>query len=152
MPKTNPDVLAAVERALTKNPNLSSTELQQEAAKVDEKVTALTGRQFHARYALPIKRKLGGPRKSPAKKKSARGRKRAQTRTARTSRAQRNQRRTDRNDPVRAALQSQFDERRDELHKALDQAVKRSIEGDSLQRVNRLLGTLDKQIEALQKA
>ena len=61
-------VLAAVEAALKKSPKASVDELFEVAKGVNRSVSALTKRQFHARYPLQIKRKLSPPRPRRAKK------------------------------------------------------------------------------------
>lgn len=135
MPASNPDVLAAVERALREDPTLSSTELQEQASDVDKEVATLTGRQFHARYALQAKKRIAEGQK-PAPK--GRARKAAG-------------KPLDKSDPVRAVLRQQFEERLGALEEALDDAFRRSIEADSLTRVNRLLASMDEQVRNLRK-
>ena len=55
-------VLAAVEATLAKNPKASVDDLFEVAKGVNRSISALTKRQFHARYPLQIKRKLNPPR------------------------------------------------------------------------------------------
>jgi hypothetical protein len=168
MSEISADVLAAVERALKKNPSLTSKELQEQATKVDKSVAELTGRQFHARYALQAKRKLTAPgkkaakkkrsaRKKPAKRVAARKASSRKTTKRKASRktapkkvsAKRSQATLRTNDPVRALLRKQFEERRATLDGALDAAFKRAIETDSLAKINELLSSLDQQTSEL---
>ncbi len=67
-------VMALVERRLAKQPDLETSQLYEEAKKVDPSVGDLTLRQFHARYPLQVKRRLaaargGGRRRSRARRR-----------------------------------------------------------------------------------
>ena len=82
MADVNPEVLDMVVRALQKDPNLRSTELQGRAAEMDSSIAGLSGRQFHARYGLQARKRLagssrgkGGRKKAAAKKGARKGRK-----------------------------------------------------------------------------
>lgn len=72
MPKQSVDkVMQFVEEQVKKDPRVSSTELYEQAKKLDSSIGKLTVRQFHAKYPLVAKRKLAPkkPRKTKAKKK-----------------------------------------------------------------------------------
>lgn len=78
MAKADEKVMAAVEAALSKDPNASVNDLFAMAKGISSGVGKLTKRQFHARYPLQVKRKLkpAGKRKARSGKKAAkRGRK-----------------------------------------------------------------------------
>lgn len=62
-------VMQYVERELAKNPDVSNDTLLEGAKKIDKSVTALTPRQFHAKYPLQVKRRSGKP-SAKTKKKS----------------------------------------------------------------------------------
>ncbi len=65
MAKTDPKVMAYVEKALAKDPDMSGSDLYDGAKKVSAAVGRMSRRQFHARYPLQIKRRSqgGGARK-----------------------------------------------------------------------------------------
>ena len=58
MAKVDDKVMRLVERALKKNPQATSKELYKEAKGLSRSVSQLSVRQFHAKYALQVKRKL----------------------------------------------------------------------------------------------
>ena len=126
-------VLALVERELKKDPDARSTSLQEKALKVDKSVGALTGRQFHARFALQARRKLFGGKRS-----STRTRQRTKA-TNHTSK------------PAQALVADSYEERKAALDAAMTAAFERAIQADSLQRVNKLFATLDQQTRELGK-
>lgn len=64
-------VMQYVERELAKNPDVSNDTLLEGAKKIDKSVTALTPRQFHAKYPLQVKRRSGKPSAKKKKKSSA---------------------------------------------------------------------------------
>lgn len=129
MSDLNPKVAALVERALKKNPDLRSAELQRRATKIDKRVEKLTGRQFHARYALQARRKLFGGKKSTTKVARRRGPPARQIVS----------------DPAVALLTASYQERRAALQEAIDAAFQRAIEADSVQRINTLLSSIDRE-------
>lgn len=59
-PKKKPHerVMELVESELKKNPKVSNTDLFKKAKRVSRSVSALTIRQFHAKYPLQVKRRL----------------------------------------------------------------------------------------------
>ena len=129
MSDLNPKVAALVERALKKSPDLSSAELKERAVKVDKTVAGLSGRQFHARYALQARRKLfGGKRTTSAATKSRR-------RPAASPAS---------SDPAVALLTASYREKTAELQDAIDAAFQRAIEADSVKRINELLESIEK--------
>lgn len=167
----NPEVLDMVVRALQKDPDLRSTELQGRAAEMDPSIAGLSGRQFHARYGLQARKRLagagrakGGRKKSAAKKKGARKTSRKTTRkkaTRKKTRARKpaarkgGRRKTRRrsgattpraSDPVREVLSDSYREKRSALEAAMDRAFERSIKSDRLQDVNKLLSSIDRGI------
>jgi hypothetical protein len=68
----DPEVMAAVEKELKKNPDASVDELLEVATKVNSSMADLTKRQFHARYPLQVKRKLNPPKAPPVKRRAPR--------------------------------------------------------------------------------
>jgi hypothetical protein len=68
----DPEVMAAVEKELKKNPDASVDELLEVATKVNSSMADLTKRQFHARYPLQVKRKLNPPKAQPARRRAPR--------------------------------------------------------------------------------
>mgnify|MGYP006296856447 CR=1 FL=1 len=54
----NPDVMEMVERELRENRDVSNRHLKRKAEEIDEGISELSTRQFHARYPLQVKRKL----------------------------------------------------------------------------------------------
>lgn len=144
------DVLALVERALKKDPTLSSGELQERVAKKHKNVAGLTTRQFHARYALQAKKRLGGGG-GGSRRRKARKRRGATRKVSRRQKASTGQKASRRQgtDPVRDLLREQYDERRAALDAAMDDAFERSMRADSLAGVNELLAAIDRQIAEL---
>lgn len=71
MPATKDKVMEMVEKALKKNPDVSNDELFEKAAEIDSSIKKLTLRQFHARYPLQVKRRMGAGKKKKKKKKKA---------------------------------------------------------------------------------
>ena len=59
MTETNRKIMTLVEQALAANPKAGTTELFEKAKAEDSSVGKLTIRQFHARYPLQVKRRLG---------------------------------------------------------------------------------------------
>lgn len=57
MPDIDAKVMAFVEEALAKDPNISTTELFEAAKKKSRSIASLNIRQFNARYPLQIKRR-----------------------------------------------------------------------------------------------
>lgn len=72
MADRDPEVMAAVEKELKKNPDASVDELLEVATKVNSSMADLTKRQFHARYPLQVKRKLNPPKAPPVKRQAPR--------------------------------------------------------------------------------
>lgn len=131
MSERNPDVVRLVERALRRNPSLKSSELREKASAIDESVLELTGRQFHAQYALQARRRLATKPASSARKAR---RPRARTRTAAV-------------DPLHQVLQS----KKKELGEAIDRAFQQQVEADSVSGVSELFATIDRQIKNFEK-
>lgn len=69
-------VMELVERRLAKQPDLETSELYEEAKKVDPAVGDLTLRQFHARYPLQVKRRQAAARGGGRRRSRARSRRR----------------------------------------------------------------------------
>lgn len=65
-------VMELVERELKKNPDVSTQELYDKAAKVESDIKDLSARQFNARYPLQVKRKMAPKKKSKPKKRTSR--------------------------------------------------------------------------------
>ena len=172
MANVNPEVLDMVVRALQKDPNLRSTELQERAAEMDKSIGNLSGRQFHARYGLQARKRLAGSKraKKGAKKAGRKtGRKAARKTAGRKSGARKaaagaskkpgrkkGRRKTKRGrgarpaqataNPVRDALTDSYQEKKDALETAMDRAFERSIRADSVQGINDLLSSIDRGI------
>ena len=87
MAGTNPKVMAWVERALAKNPDMPGDELYDGAKGVDKSIGKLTRRQFHAKYPLQVKRKAnaGKPKTKAKTKRRASTRKKSTAPRARRS-------------------------------------------------------------------
>jgi hypothetical protein len=178
----NPEVLDMVVRALQKDPNLRSTDLQERATEIDKSIGSLSGRQFHARYGLQARKRLAGSNRSrkgrkkasakagrktgrkpgrkavgrrPAGRKTG-ARKKAGRRTARRKAPQKRGRRTKSQrgatDPVREVLTDSYREKRDALETAMDRAFERSIKGDSVQGINELLSSIERGIRDFESA
>lgn len=134
MAEVDAKVLAMVERALKKDPELKSTELQKRAVKIDQAVRNLTGRQFHARYALQARKKLfGGSRarpKAPRRRKTAGGLQ---------------------SNPALALLSDSYEEKKAALDQAVNEAFERAIQTDSVSRINELLAYVDRETRGFQK-
>ena len=126
-------VLALVERELKKDPDARSKSLQEKALKVDKSIGTLSGRQFHARYALRVRRKLFGGTRSAT---------RTRQRTKATNRA---------SNPAQALVADSYEERKAALDAAITAAFERAIHADSLRRINKLFATLDHQARELGK-
>lgn len=69
-------VMELVERRLAKQPDLETSQLYEEAKKVDASVGDLTLRQFHARYPLQVKRRKAAARGGGRRRSRARSRRR----------------------------------------------------------------------------
>jgi hypothetical protein len=126
-------VLALVERELKKDPSIQSTELRTKALKIDRSLADLSGRQFHARYALQVRRRLFG---------SARG----------GSRGRKGGRRKAGSDAVHVLVSGAYEERRARLDAAIEQAFRQAIKSESFEKVSKLLAALDRHAKELEKA
>ena len=74
MAKTDERVMKMVEQALAKNPDASGDELYERAKKLNGGIARMSRRQFHARYPLQVKRRLGpGRRRKAGRKQVGRG-------------------------------------------------------------------------------
>jgi len=80
---TNDRVWAFVEAELRKNPKAGSKDLYEKAKAAHPEVGDLNLRQFHARYPLQIRRRMGAGRKASAPKPRRGTRKAAAPRTTR---------------------------------------------------------------------
>ena len=130
MSQLNARVSALVERELKKDRNLQTSDLQAKAVRIDKSVEELSGRQFHARYALQARRKLFGRAGS--------------TRRVRT-------RSESKELDVRDLLTDSYQQKRAALEMAVNQAFERAIKTDSIGRVNKLLSALDRHTKELKK-
>lgn len=135
MAEANPKVQAMVERELKKNPDITGRELREKAVKIDSATDELSGRQFHAKYALPVRRRLSGPKRR--KKAARRGRKRGPARDGAA-------------DPVINLLEASFREKKAAFDGSIEDAFRRAIEADSVSQVNKLLSWIERQTRALQ--
>ena len=126
-------VLAFVERELKEDPHVRSTTLQEKALAIDEAVGRMTGRQFHARYALQARRKLFGATGSTTKTRK---------RTKATDQASK---------PVATLVADSYEERRAALDVAITAAFERAMKADSLTRINKLFATIDHQTSELER-
>jgi len=120
----NAEVSALVERALRDNPNLTASELKESAAEIDEGVLELSGRQFHALYALPVRRRLFGGRKQSTEDRKA---------TATSGR----------DGTVEHILRDSYRQRKERLNEALDHAFRQALEAEDLARLDGLFAVLD---------
>jgi len=68
---TEPKIMAMVERMLAKNPDVSVGALFDKAKGMDSSIRRLSRRQFHARYPLQVKRRLGRALKAAGGKVTA---------------------------------------------------------------------------------
>ena len=73
MAKTDENVMRMVEQELAKDPDVSVEDLFAKAKGMKSGIARMTRRQFHARYPLQVKRRLGRGRKR--RKTTKRGRK-----------------------------------------------------------------------------
>jgi hypothetical protein len=64
--KTDERVMKMVEQALARNPDAPGDELYERAKKMNGGIARMSRRQFHARYPLQVKRRLGGRRRRKA--------------------------------------------------------------------------------------
>jgi hypothetical protein len=122
-------VAAFVEDALFEDPSLSSKELRQLASEIDRSVLQLSGRQFHAMYALQVRKKLTAaptPRRSPSSRTTA-------------------------SDDAMNALLETYARKKTALDKALAKALDRAVAEDSLKRFGELLTRIESEIESLDK-
>lgn len=130
MSNTDDRVVAIVEQALREDADLSSRELQRRAAVVDESVLELSGRQFHAKYALQVRRKIKDTSKDE----------RSPLVGSSSTQA-----------PAADALEQLYHEKRERLNEALHDAFRRALSADSVRRLNDLLAKLEAEIEAVQR-
>jgi hypothetical protein len=129
----NSKVVALIERELKKDRGLHSSELQAKAVKIDKAIAQLSGRQFHARYALQVRRRLfGGAHSGRTGSKSRR-------------------RGKDRN-PVRDLLAQSYETKRAQLDVAVAAAFDRAMKADSIAQMNKLLSALDRHTRELKGA
>ncbi len=131
MPEVNAKILALVERELKKDRYVQSTELQAKALKIDKSVGALSGRQFHARYALQARRRLFGGARS-----ASGGNTRPVANDA---------------NPVKELVADSYKRKRAALDAAVGDAFARAIKADSIGGVNKLLSALDRHARELEK-
>jgi hypothetical protein len=130
--EVNEKVLALVERELKKDPSIQSAELKAKASKIDKSIAELSGRQFHARYALQIRRRLFGRTGSRGRRK--RGRPSASS------------------GEVQRLVTTAYEERRVRLDAAIERAFGRAIESGSFGKVSKFLAALDRHVKELEKA
>lgn len=124
MSDINPKVVALVERELRKDPDLRSIDLQEKARRIDKSIGALTGRQFHAQYALQVRRRLRDSGRQSSSKR---------TRHGRSS-----------DDPARLLLQDGVRGRKAALERAVHAAFERAMAAGNLVGVRRLLSALER--------
>jgi len=137
MADANPKVQAMVARELKKNPSLTNEELRAKAEKIDKAVKELTGRQFHAQYALPVRRQMPGTKRG--KKAAKGGRRRAAPKAAQSGQA------------AASHLEDAYQEKKSGLDASIDAAFHAAIAADSLSRLNKLFSWLDRETAALAK-
>jgi hypothetical protein len=118
-------VVSMIERAIRKDPGLKSTELQVRAAKIDASIADLTGRQFHARFVIQVRKRLFA---STPKK-----------------RAQRKPKAGARADSAVSFLSAAYEQKKLELDAAIDQAFQRAITADSARQIGKLLASIEQQ-------
>ena len=149
MAESNPKILAMVERALKKNPALASTELHQRAQRIDKSIAGLSGRQFHARYALAARKRLAGGgsrrRRKPGRPKGS-GRKPGRPKGSgrkpgrpRGTGARRGRPPKSASGPAITMLSESYEQQKAALNDALDSAFQKAVRADSVQRINELL-------------
>lgn len=135
MADVNAKVVSMVERALKRDPDIKSATLKVRAAKIDKSVAGLSGRQFHARYVIQVRKRLFGGAKrrrvGPASKTASTGSGSPST---------------------GSFLLGTFKERRAELEAAIDAAFGRALATDSAKQVDKLLASLERHREELEKA
>jgi len=128
LPDTNARITSMIKRALKKNPELKSTDLKARAERIDTGIADLTGRQFHARYVIQVRKQLFGS--SPKKK---RARNKAQTRV--------------RSAPANSAtsfLAATYEQKKMELGAAIDDAFQRALAADSVRQIDDLLTSIER--------
>jgi|SRR5690606_34095982 len=72
MAETHEKIMKMVEDEIRKNPDVTTDELMQKAAAIDESIAALEKRVFHARYPLQVRRRLAPPRERKPAARAAR--------------------------------------------------------------------------------
>lgn len=77
MAKTEEKVMKFVERELEKNPGIETSDLFEQAKKVDGSVASLSLRQFNARYPLQLKRRKTIASAPASRRRKAASRKKA---------------------------------------------------------------------------
>src|SRR5688572_26143039 len=118
-------VKTMIERALRRDPSLSSVELQRKAAKIDKDLESLSGRQFHAQFALPVRRRLFGGARSTDSRARGRGAKKG-------------------SEVVASMLRANYVEQKALLDEAIDEAFRRAIDGDSVRRIDQLITAIER--------
>ncbi len=138
MATSNAKVMAMVERALKRDSGLKSTELQARATKIDADVAKLSGRQFHAQYALPVRRRLAaGPDRDRGK-----GRNRQSDGRPAISAA----------DPVIDLVTASYRTKKARLNEAIEAAFERTLAADSVKEMDRLLSKIDRRAREFESA
>ena len=148
MAETDPKILAMVERALKKNPKISNADLRERATKISKAVGAMSARQFHAKYPLQVKRKLGQAERGsrPASPKTVTRKKRKTTRkTVDRSAAPQPEGKASR------MIAADFSTRKKALSSAIDRAFSRAMQSNDLRRINSVLDSLDASLKQFQK-
>ena len=135
MSKLDDQIRAMVEQEFKKNPKTPTVELQKKAAKIKKSVAKLKLTQFRGRYVLAVSRKLSG--KNPGPKKGSR-RKRAVV-PARKQKV------------GTELLRDSFEAKKVAINETLESAYQRVIASDSISRVERLLGSMDKTAQRMKK-
>lgn len=128
MPDASAKITSMIKRALKKSPELKSTDLKVRAEKIDTDIAGLTGRQFHARYVIQVRKQLFGS--SPKKK---RARSKAQTRV-RSAPA----------DSATSFLAATYEQKKMELDAAIDAAFQRALAADSVRQIDILLASIER--------
>jgi hypothetical protein len=90
--KRSAAALAAAEKLFVRNPDATPEEFRKACSEADKSVATLGGRQFHARYVLPTKRRLGGTKAAKSTRTAKKAGKKATKKTRSAKRGKATQR------------------------------------------------------------
>ncbi len=141
MADVDPKVMAAVERAVKKEPKISSADLFLKVTKRHESVRDLSLRQFNARYPLQVRRRI-------AAKEGGRpgGRKKSTGRNASSRTAVR-----DKRSGASRLLQGEFESRIQDLCDVISGKYEVALKKDSIVEIDAVLSRLERTLKQWRK-